>query len=187
VWDGEGVPGVPKPGIHLIRHVADIEAAVARVRELGGTADDVYDTPYGLRTRCLDDQGNGFSLVQENGGAATTSSENGDRPGDLAYVTMCPGDEQRAATFYGGLFGWQFRAGGVEHGLQVDGPTPQMGIWGGTGRQNVVLMYRVDDVEAAVAKVRELGGQATDPAQMPYGITSDCVDDQGMTFYLGQL
>jgi len=31
------------------------------------------------------------------------------------------------------------------------------------------------------------GGTATDPEQMPYGITSDCVDDQGFSFYLGQL
>ena len=37
------------------------------------------------------------------------------------------------------------------------------------------------------AKVRAFGGQATDPVQMPYGITSDCVDDQGMAFYLGEL
>ena len=27
---------------------------------------------------------------------------------------------------------------------------------------------------------------ATDPQQQPYGITSECVDDQGTRFYLGQ-
>ncbi|HVY09091.1 MAG TPA: VOC family protein [Mycobacteriales bacterium] len=186
VWDGGGVPGVPNPGVHLVHHVADIEAAVARVRELGGTAEDPYSTPYGLRTRCLDDQGNGFSLVQE-AVRRPAPAEHGELPGDLAYVTVSPGDEQRAAAFYSGLFGWGFHPGNVERGLQVEGMHPGGGFWGGTGRQNVMLMYRVADVAAAAAKVRELGGQATDPVQMPYGITSDCVDDQGMAFYLGEL
>lgn len=185
IWDGEAVPGVPNPGVHLVHHVADLEAAVAKVRELGGTATDPFPSPYGLRSRCTDDQGNGFGLIQEQSASATAI--NGELPGDLAYLTICPGDEQRAATFYTALFGWGFHPGSVEHGLQIEGSTPQGGIWGGTGRQNVMLMYRVDDVAAAVAKVRELGGQATEPAQMPYGVTSDCVDDQGMTFYLGQL
>ncbi|HWA67591.1 MAG TPA: VOC family protein [Mycobacteriales bacterium] len=185
VWDGEPVPGVPNPGVHLVHHVADIEAAVAKVRALGGTAVDPFETPYGIRSRCTDDQGNGFGLVHESGASATTP--NGELPGDVAYLTFCPGDEQRAATFFGELFGWGFHPGNVEHSLQIEGSTPQGGIWGGSGRQNVMLMYRVDDVAAAVARVRERGGQATDPAQMPYGITSDCVDDQGMAFYLGQL
>jgi predicted enzyme related to lactoylglutathione lyase len=186
VWDGEGVPGVPNPGVHLVRHVSDLEASTAKVRALGGTASEPEVTPYGRRARCTDDQGNGFALLQQPPGVAH-AAQNGERPGDLAYVTMAIADEQLAATFYGELFGWQFRPGGVEHGLQVEGPTPQTGLWGGTGRPNVTLMYRVDDVAAAVATVRALGGQATDPEQMPYGVTSDCVDDQGMAFYLGQL
>jgi predicted enzyme related to lactoylglutathione lyase len=91
------------------------------------------------------------------------------------------------AAHNGELFGWQFRPGSVEHGLQVDGPTPQTGMWGGSGRPNVTLMYRVDDIATAVVTVRALGGEASDQAQMPYGVTSDCVDDQGMAFSLGQL
>jgi predicted enzyme related to lactoylglutathione lyase len=186
VWDGEGVPGVANPGVHLVRHVANLEASIAKVRALGGTASEAEVTPYGSRARCTDDQGNGFALLQQPPGVAL-AAPNGERPGDLAYVTMAPGDEQLAATFYGELFGWQFRPGSVEHALQVEGPTPQTGVWGGSGRPNVMLMYRVEDVAAAVATVRALGGEATDPAQMPYGVTSDCVDDQGMAFYLGRL
>ena len=186
VWDGEPVPGVPNPGVHLVHHVSDIDSAVAKVRALGGTATDPEPTPYGLRARCTDDQGNGFSVVQTPPGAAAPAA-NGERAGDLAYITIRPGDEQRAATFYGGLFSWQFTPGRVEHGLQVQGPMPMAGLWGGESSQNVSLMYRVDDVAAAVAKVRELGGQATDPERQPYGVTSDCVDNQGMTFYLGEM
>jgi uncharacterized protein len=35
--------------------------------------------------------------------------------------------------------------------------------------------------------VRTAGGSATDPVQQPYGLTSECVDDQGTRFYLGEL
>ncbi len=47
-------------------------------------------------------------------------------------------------------------------------------------------MYQVDDIEGAVGRVRELGGTATDPERQPYGLSSECVDDQGGRFYLGQ-
>lgn len=43
-------------------------------------------------------------------------------------------------------------------------------------------MYAVEDVDAAVRTVRELGGHATEPQQQPYGRTADCVDDQGFEF-----
>ncbi|WP_246395808.1 VOC family protein [Actinomadura luteofluorescens] len=47
-------------------------------------------------------------------------------------------------------------------------------------------MYTVDEIEPAVARAREAGGTATAPARQPYGITSECTDDQGSRFYLGQ-
>jgi predicted enzyme related to lactoylglutathione lyase len=46
-------------------------------------------------------------------------------------------------------------------------------------------MYRVDDVDAAVQRVRAAGGTATDAETQPYGRTSECTDDQGSFFYLG--
>jgi predicted enzyme related to lactoylglutathione lyase len=61
------------------------------------------------------------------------------------------------------------------------------GLSGGHADVTVVPMWRVDDIEAAVARVRAAGGRATDPERQPYGISSDCEDDQGTRFYLGQL
>ena len=89
------------------------------------------------------------------------------RVGDVAYVTISPGDEVRASAFYGTLFGWEIAAGNVPRGLRVDGPLPMTGIWGGTGRQTVTLMYVVEDVTGAVARVRASGGTASDPEQQP--------------------
>ena len=44
--------------------VADVRAAVARVRAAGGTASEPRQEPYGLTADCTDDQGTRFSLGQ---------------------------------------------------------------------------------------------------------------------------
>ncbi len=46
------------------------------------------------------------------------------------------------------------------------------------------LWFVVDDIHAAVAKVRELGGSADEPALYDSGRSADCVDDQGTIFSL---
>jgi len=57
---------------------------------------------------------------------------------------------------------------------------------GGHERATAVPMYRVDDIATAVSRVRAGGGTATDPQTQPYGLMSECTDDQGTHFYLGQ-
>ena len=59
------------------------------------------------------------------------------------------------------------------------------GMHGGNAANVVVPMWKVDDVAAAVERVRAAGGTATEPERMPYGITAECADDQGVRFYLG--
>jgi uncharacterized protein len=50
----------------------DIGASVARVRELGGEADDAAPIPrIGWFARCRDSEGNAFSLFQGDEGAGT--------------------------------------------------------------------------------------------------------------------
>jgi predicted enzyme related to lactoylglutathione lyase len=41
------------------------------------------------------------------------------------------------------------------------------------------LCFAVDDVAAAAERVRQAGGTATEPHEEPYGLVSDCADDQG--------
>ena len=66
--DNAGLPLGLRPGldqrrpIDLYFRVADYEAAAARVRELGGTTEDFYDSPSGRGCQCLDDQGTVFFL-----------------------------------------------------------------------------------------------------------------------------
>jgi len=48
-------------------------------------------------------------------------------------------------------------------------------------------MWLVEDIAAAVQRVRDAGGTSTEPQRQPYGVMADCTDDQSMHFYLGQL
>jgi predicted enzyme related to lactoylglutathione lyase len=48
-------------------------------------------------------------------------------------------------------------------------------------------MFRVDDIQAAVERVRAAGGTASEPRHEGYGIRAECADDQGVRFLVGQL
>jgi predicted enzyme related to lactoylglutathione lyase len=48
-------------------------------------------------------------------------------------------------------------------------------------------MFRVDDIQAAVERVRAAGGTASEPQHEGYCIRAECADDQGVRFLLGQL
>jgi predicted enzyme related to lactoylglutathione lyase/uncharacterized glyoxalase superfamily protein PhnB len=110
-----------------------------------------------------------------------------ERHGDVAYITIGVRDDERAREFYGPVLGWQFEPGSVEHGWNAPMVRPMLGIAG--NRQDappVELCYRVADMEAATALVRQHGGQAREVEQMPYGLLAECVDNQGLRFQLWQ-
>ena len=131
----------------------------------------------------MDDQGTVFAL--HRAGSGPRAPENGARPGDLSYLTLEVVDSARFRTFYGAVLGLGFEPGRVEDGWAVPGVSPMTGISGGHATGGVVPMWKVDDVTAAVRRVRAAGGTATDPERQPYGTTAECTDDQGVRFYLG--
>lgn len=179
----------PLRGAILGYRVADIAASVTRVRELGGVATGVAERPYGLEAECTDGQGLRFFLHQLDDDPIDDGTDlaNGLRHGDFAYLTLEVLDLDPAEIFYGGLFGWTFTPGSIEAGRQIGGVTPMAGLWQGD-TAGVIPAYRVDDIAIAVEKVRELGGQATEVEQRPYGLAADlCRDDQGIRFHLVQL
>ncbi|MFL6077604.1 MAG: VOC family protein [Mycobacteriales bacterium] len=183
--------GAERPNLMLAYVVDDLDAAIARVWDAGGRVTGPTRKPRGTVADCVDDQGLRFA-VYEVSGDVTAAPTGGARPGDLTYVTLGVPDSARARAFYGVVLGWEFTPGRVEDGWTVkrDGADvhPMVGLWGGAERKaaTAVPMYLVEDIDAAVAAVRAAGGTATEPEKQPYGITAECVDDQGTTFYLGQ-
>jgi predicted enzyme related to lactoylglutathione lyase len=176
---------VPAGTLFLCHAVDDVHAAVARVRAAGGSADDPVRRPYGLVADCVDNQGMAFALM--NAPRTERRPLPAPGPGELLYLTVQVPNSALFHDFYGTVFGWTFTPGRVEDGWSVHGVTPMTGMHGGATRSAVVPMYGVRDITASVAAVRAGGGTATDPTEMPYGTTSECVDDQGVRFYLGQV
>ncbi len=180
------------PGTHtlfLCFAVDSVDDGIERVRRAGGTAAEPTEEPSGLIAECVDDQGVQFALFTPPGGVSVGAApaEHGGRHGDLAYITMEVPDSARTRAFYAEVLGWDFAPGRVEDGWVAAGVAPAVGISGGHDATTTVPMYRVDDIDAAVAAVRSKGGTSTDPAAQPYGVTAECADAQGTRFYLGQL
>ncbi len=185
LWAGPQRGGEAVHGAVLAFRVDDLSAAVARVREAGGTATDPAGRPYGLEADCTDGQGLGFYLHQLPSSGRPAPS-GGERNGDISYVVLLVADVDHARAFFGTVLGWG-ASPGSGGGIQITGTTPMIGMAGAGGsRPGAVLCYLVDDIATAVARVRQAGGTAPDPEQRPYGAEAHCADDQGTAFYLHQ-
>lgn len=185
---GVPLPRALTPTGYPVFVVDQLEGAIERVRAAGGWAGEPITQPYGRVAACVDDQGLVFSLQEVPAGMpAPRASANGARQGDPAYLTFEFPDATRARDFYATVLGMRFQPGRSADGWNVPDLVPMAGFAGGAARPTVVPMFRVDDIRTAVERIRAAGGTATEPSAQPYGITADCVDNQGLRFYLGQL
>ncbi|HZA89430.1 MAG TPA: VOC family protein [Solirubrobacterales bacterium] len=107
--------------------------------------------------------------------------------GELSFFEIGVGDVQRARTFYSELFGWELEDYGG--GVQIATPNIPGGIHGGDEGASPYVFFAVDDLDAAVAKVRELGGSAehvgedeSEEIVARFGRFMLCTDDQGSSF-----
>jgi predicted enzyme related to lactoylglutathione lyase len=93
-------------------------------------------------------------------------------------------DARRAKAFYGELLGWSFTTTQGENAWIETGGV-RGGLHGDDEDARIVLYFSVADIDAAVRRVRELGGEARDPGPAGMGgrFTS-CRDDQGVAFGL---
>jgi hypothetical protein len=95
-------------------------------------------------------------------------------------------DAGKAKAFYAGLLGWSFEGTKGENAW-IETSGVRGGLHDEDEASNIVLYFRVPDIEAAVRRVRELGGAAEDPAQPGTGGRfTMCRDDQGVVFGLHQ-
>jgi predicted enzyme related to lactoylglutathione lyase len=109
--------------------------------------------------------------------------------GELSFFEIGVGDVERARTFYGELFGWELED--YRGGAQITTPNVPGGMHGGDEGANPYVFFAVDDLDAAVSKVRELGGSAEtigegdgEESVARFGRFMLCTDDQGSSFGL---
>ena len=114
--------------------------------------------------------------------------------GELAFFELGVGDTARGRAFYEGLFGWRFSPGpSGGDGYLIETPTVPGGMHGRDPGAGPYVFFRVDDIEASVERVRELGGEVDDmdaegekDSQSQLGRFTVCRDDQGSPFGLFQ-
>ncbi|MGH9250342.1 MAG: VOC family protein [Acidimicrobiales bacterium] len=113
--------------------------------------------------------------------------------GELAFFELGVDDVDKGRVFYEGLFGWRFDPGPSGGGFVITTPNVPGGVHGGDAGAVPYVFFRVDDMEAALARVRELGGQVDDTdvegddeSVARFGRFKLCKDDQGSPFGLHQ-
>ena len=108
----------------------------------------------------------------------------------IVHVEFPAQDTDRAAGFWQGFAGWTIGDSAMEgfdyRMFQEDG-------WGGAvypqqgGEQGPIVYFDSEDIDADLAKVRELGGEADDKQPIPHvGWFARCKDGEGNPFSLFQ-
>jgi len=164
--------------LHL--QVDDVDGTTERARRSGASVErEPADQPYGRGSVIVDPFGHRWMLLRPPARATRL------RQGDAAHVTMVTRDAEAAKEFYEAVLRVPFSAG-HPGAWRTDETRPPLGILSSGAEPEVQLSYRVDDIAAAVERVRAAGGHADEPVRRPYGLLADCVDDQGATFHLWQ-
>ncbi|BCI51818.1 glyoxalase [Mycolicibacterium litorale] len=166
--------------------VDDLDAARQSITAAGGTVGATTEHPFGTTLDATDPLGNPFAVFTPSR-PTSRPALNGTGPGELAYLTYEVVDSAVFREFYGRVLGWTFERGRVEDGWQIEGTHPMAGVAGGSAQSVAVPQWTVADIDEAVRRVREAGGTVLQaPTRQPYGVTAECLDDQGGRFYLGQ-
>jgi predicted enzyme related to lactoylglutathione lyase len=113
--------------------------------------------------------------------------------GELAFFELGVEDADKGRAFYEGVFGWAFEPGPTGQGWVISAPNARGGMHPGDPGASPYVFFAVDDIEAAIERVRELGGTVDDmdvegdeSSQAQFGRFKLCRDDQGSPFGLHQ-
>jgi uncharacterized protein len=113
--------------------------------------------------------------------------------GELSFFEIGVADAGRGRVFYEALFGWSFEPGPSGSGFTLAAPNVPGGMHGGDAGAAPYIFFSVDDMEAALERVRELGGSVEEldvegegENVARFGRFKLCRDDQGSRFGLHQ-
>jgi predicted enzyme related to lactoylglutathione lyase len=111
--------------------------------------------------------------------------------GEIVHYEIAANDVDRAVAFWGGLFGWQFGESvmpGMDYRMTQVSEGSGAAIYQADDVDPHPKVYHdVSDIDAALAKVRELGGEAEEKSPVPgHGWFAACKDTEGNAFSLWQ-
>src|SRR5262249_30461508 len=173
--------------------VDDVDAYAKRVKAAGGAIHrDPEDIPgVGRFAVAGDPHGAGFILFKGTGDEASTPAPAGTH-GHVGWRELHTDEREGAFAFYSGLFGWT-KGEAIDMGpmgvyqifaidcVQAGGMIPRTPE---TPEPFWLYYCNVEAVDAAMARVKEAGGQVLDgPQQVPGGSwIAHCFDPQGAMF-----
>jgi uncharacterized protein len=113
-------------------------------------------------------------------------------PGELTFFELGVGDVERGRAFYEALFGWGFESGPSGKGFVITAPNVEGGMHGGDPGASPYVFFAVNDLDAALTRVRELGGKTEEldddgedeESAARFGRFKLCRDNQGSYFGL---
>jgi predicted enzyme related to lactoylglutathione lyase len=173
--------------------VADVDTYAARVKAAGGSVHRAPEDIPGIGRFAVvaDPHGAVLILFKGSGGEEPAPVAPG-TPGHVGWHELHSGDRESAFAFYAGLFGWTkaeavdlgpmgiyqtFATGGAPiGGMMTKAPSIPAAFW--------LYYFNVEAVDAAIARVRQGGGQIVNgPHQVPGGSwIAQCIDPQGAMF-----
>lgn len=109
--------------------------------------------------------------------------------GNVVHYEISATDIERAQRFWSGVFGWEFGGSVMPEGeYRMARTGDQSGAALMPGQPGHPTVYLdVDDIEASLAKVRELGGETEEKQPVPQmGWFAHCKDSEGNAFSLWQ-
>ena len=175
------------PTLFCCYAVADLAGARQAIVDGGGTVDELEQFDFGTAERRNRFAGSVVRRLPAQPGRAASRAQR--RLGQANFHTShieVP-DSTAFRAFYSRVLFWTFEPGRIDDGWQVQQTHPMAGVAGGNAEPVTVPMWTVEDVDAAVSRVREAGGTVIDePSQQAYGKSALCTDDQGSRFYLGE-
>lgn len=175
-------PDSPMHSHSLHLEVDDVDATTELARRRGAAVErEPVDNPYGRGSVIVDPFGHRWMLLRPPPRATRF------RQGDVARVTMIAADSARTKDFYEAVLQVPFSPGSRPGVWGTDETRPHVGIWSPEGvERQIELVYRVDDLAAALDRVRVAGGIAGEAEHQPYGLKARCEDVEGVVFELWQ-
>jgi predicted enzyme related to lactoylglutathione lyase len=110
--------------------------------------------------------------------------------GEIVHIEFVAKDADRAAAFWGGVFGWEFgdsMSPDFVYRMARTGENSGAAITQTGDPGHPTFYFDTPNIDASMAKVRELGGEAGDKTPVPtHGWYSACKDSEGNAFHLWQ-
>jgi predicted enzyme related to lactoylglutathione lyase len=110
--------------------------------------------------------------------------------GKVVHVEIGAADTDRAQGFWSGVFGWEVgppMSPEMDYRMFQSAEDQGGAILASDSPGNITVYFDTGDIDASLAKVQELGGQAGDKTPVPgHGWFAACRDTEGNAFSLWQ-